>query len=112
MRRFDFVELVPLFGSNVFVDFLVDCGTESGFAAIVAGRLKALNQAITEDQNLGPGFMIGHSYFCGNGVALTEKGYKQAIRHEVMPLLQEYWFDDKERAEDWADKLGASFEQA
>ena len=41
--------------------------------------MKALNQAITEEQNLGPGFMIGHSYFCGNGAALTEKGYEQVF---------------------------------
>ena len=111
-RRFAFVELGPLFASNVFIDFLIGCGAESGFAATVAARLQVLNQAIAEEQNLGPGFMIGHSYFCGNGVALTEKGYAQAIRHEILPLLKEYWFDDQERVKEWADKLEAKFEQA
>ena len=110
MRRFDFVELVPLFGSSAFKDFLIDSGTEPSFAETVTARLRALNEAITADQNLGPGFLIGHSYFCGNGTALTEKEYTRAVRHEVLPLLKEYWFDDWGRAEEWAAKLGARFE--
>lgn len=56
--------------------------------------------------------MIGHSYFCGSGAALTEKGYEQAIRHEIMPLLREYWFDNPERVEEWSGKLEAKFEQS
>ena len=111
-RRFAFKELVPLFDSNVFIDFLIEGGTKPELATTVAARLKALNHAIAEDQNLGPGFAIGHSYFCGNGAALTEKEYTQAIRHEILPLLKEYWFDNRERTEEWAHKLEAKFEQA
>jgi 5-methylcytosine-specific restriction protein B len=77
----------------------------------LAKRMEALNQAIAEEQNLGPGFMIGHSYFCGNGAALTEKKYEQAVRHEILPLLREYWFGNPERVKEWTDKLGAKFER-
>ena len=73
--------------------------------------MEALNRVISEEVNLGPGFMIGHSYFCG-GCALTEKAYEQAIRHEILPLLKEYWFDNPERVEEWTDKLGAKFEKS
>jgi 5-methylcytosine-specific restriction protein B len=51
--------------------------------------------------------MIGHSYFCGNGLALTEEAYMAVIRHEILPLLKEYWFDDPERVAQWKDKLEA-----
>jgi 5-methylcytosine-specific restriction enzyme B len=108
-RRFAFVELPPLFESRVFTDFLIDSGTESGLAATVVARLVALNKAIAEEQSLGPGFVIGHSYFCRNGAALTEKGYTEAIRHEIMPLLKEYWFDDQNRVKEWCEKLETKF---
>jgi hypothetical protein len=111
-RRFAFVELKPLFGSRAFIEFLIGGGAKSSLAADVAARMEALNQAIAEEQTLGPGFMIGHSYFCGNGVALTEKEYEQAIRHEILPLLREYWFDNPERVEEWTDRLQAKFEDS
>jgi 5-methylcytosine-specific restriction protein B len=111
-RRFAFLELKPLFGSNAFIDYLVGAGSVASFAGAVSTRLQALNQAIAEDQNFGAGFMIGHSYFCGTGVALTEKVYMDAIRHEILPLLTEYWFDDPERVAHWKDRLAANFEPA
>ncbi len=104
-RRFAFVELKPIFESSAFIDFLVEGGAESGFAAGVSARMKALNQAIAEEQNLGQGFMIGHSYFCGNKTALNKREYESTIRHEILPLLKEYWFDNPERVEEWAEKL-------
>jgi 5-methylcytosine-specific restriction protein B len=111
-RRFAFEELAPLFGSNAFIDFLIGIGTEPRLATAVSARLQALNRTIAKEPNLGPGFMIGHSYFCGNGTALTEKGYADAIRHEILPLLKEYWFDDQKKVNDLACKLEAEFEQA
>lgn len=109
-RRFAFVDLEPLFGSSAFVDFLVEAGTKSGFALSVDARLKGLNEAIAAEPNLGPGFMIGHSFFCGSGACLTEKEYAKVIRHEILPLLEQYCIDDQERAKEWAEKLEAGFE--
>jgi 5-methylcytosine-specific restriction enzyme B len=108
-RRFAFVELTPLFGSSVFSAFLIDKGSPAALATAISTRLQGLNQAIAEDQNLGPGFMVGHSYFCGSGLTLTEKAYMDAIRHEIMPLLKEYWFDGPDRVAHWKDKLEAEF---
>lgn len=111
-RRFGFEELEPLFESSVFTEFLINGGTDPGFAASIAWRLKSLNQAIAKDTNLGPGFRIGHSYFCGNGGFLTQDTYQQAIRHEILPLLREYWLDDKQKLEEWTSKLEAKLEQS
>jgi 5-methylcytosine-specific restriction protein B len=111
-RRFSFVALEPLFGSPLFTDFLIGLGAAPSFIAAISSRIEALNQAIYDDQNLGPGFVIGHSYFCGNGSALTEKIYLNAIRHEILPLLKEYWFDDPDKVKHWAEKLQANFDPA
>jgi hypothetical protein len=104
-RRFAFVELGPLFGSPEFINFLLTRGTPRSFVLAMCSRLQALNQAITEDQNLGPGFMVGHSYFCGDSPGVTEKSYLETVRHELIPLLKEYWFDDPGLIKSWAEKL-------
>lgn len=111
-RRFAFVELEPLFGSSLFVKFLVDAGAEPGFVQTVAQRMTALNGDIDKDQNFGQGFTIGHSYFCGDGAAFTEEGYERAILNEILPLLKEYWFDDPRRLAEWTEKLTAKFERS
>jgi 5-methylcytosine-specific restriction protein B len=110
-RRFAFVELKPLFGSNVLNEFLMRGGAPSSLIKEIVGRFIALNEAIAEDQNLGPGFMIGHSYFCGDGNPLTEQVYMRAIRHEIIPLLKEYWFDDPGRVAQWTNRLQTGFGQ-
>ena len=109
-RRFAFVELPPLFGSSGFSKFLIDNGTSAALATAVSARMLELNRAIAKDQNLGSGFMVGHSYFCGSGQPLSERAYLDSIRHEILPLLKEYWFDEPERVAQWKNKLEAEFE--
>jgi 5-methylcytosine-specific restriction protein B len=109
-RRFAFKELAPLFGSTEFSEFLVDRGTTPTCVSAICSRLQALNQVIREDQNLGSGFMVGHSYFCTNDSAVTEAAYQNVVRHEIIPLLKEYWFDDPELVKSWTDKLEAKVE--
>ena len=72
-------------------DSLIDC-------------VKALNTAIAEDDSLGEGFTIGHSFFCN----LEEAGTKELLRiveFELGPLLGEYWYDEPSKAKDWTAKL-------
>ena len=55
--------------------------------------MNALNEIIGDDEkNLGPGFRIGHSFFCplGTEESLDEDWYKRIIRSEIEPLLHEY----------------------
>ena len=70
-------------------------------------RMKLLNKAIAKDPNLGKGFEIGHSYFCGRlkeGASETA-WFQNIVKHEVGPQLHEYWFDDKSKAENQVDLL-------
>ena len=104
-RRFAFVDLSPMFSSSLFIDYLVSKGAEPDIARLVCNRLMELNDAITKDQNLGPGFAIGHSYFCNGSSGLTIQGYRNVIQYEILPLLREYWFDDASRIRMWESKL-------
>jgi 5-methylcytosine-specific restriction protein B len=62
-------------------------------------RIMALNEKIRSDKNLGDGFLIGHSFFCGNKKNKTEdEWFGDIVKYEIAPLLEEYWFDDMEKA--------------
>ena len=82
----------------------------------IRNRLGALNKTIREDQRLGGGFQIGHSYFCDPPGELRdtedssgwEGWYQDVIRYEIEPLLAEYWFDDSEKAKTAVKKLLAT----
>ena len=65
-------------------------------------RKKALNAAIAADtKNLGPGYEIGHSYFCPlDGVAAGDAWYRGVVQSEIAPLIQEYWFDDDKKVDE------------
>ena len=81
-------------------------------------RMGELNEAIASDKtNLGPGFCLGHSFFASltdpPGMAFgpeapdadEEAWYRRVVRTEIQPLLEEYWFDAPDKAEDWVRKL-------
>ena len=98
-RRFAFVRLTPAFGTDPFSDFLLKAGVEEDLVNRIVDRLSELNRTIQEDRkNLGPGFEIGHSFFCprDEDEQLDESWYKTVVRREIEPLLREYWFDRPE----------------
>ncbi len=98
-RRFAFVRLTPAFGTDQFSDFLLKAGVEEDLVNRIVDRLSELNRKIREDRkNLGPGFEIGHSFFCprDEDEQLDESWYKTVVRREIEPLLREYWFDRPE----------------
>lgn len=109
-RRFAFVDLKPLFGTSAFAEFLVTNGADPGFVQAASERLNDLNQAITADQSLGEGFAVGHSYFCTDGAALDAEVYSRTVEHQIIPLLEEYWFDDPDQVRKWSSKLLAPFD--
>jgi hypothetical protein len=67
----------------------------------------ALNDAIrTDTVNLGRGFQIGHSFFVPRqGSGYFDGWYEQIIETEIRPLLEEYWFDEPDKAASWMKKL-------
>ena len=105
-RRFSFIDLKPAYENESFSKRLKAlCG--DSLALRVTSALLNLNQKIADDiNNLGPGFCIGHSYFCLEKTDLLDKlGYNQIIETEIAPLLYEYWFDQPKTAEEWIKRL-------
>ncbi len=101
-RRFRFITLRPEFGSDPFRRWLLDAGADAGLVDKIATRMQALNEVISADtKNLGTGYQIGHSFFCPtDDVRPDEAWYRRVIESEVVPLLQEYWFDDDRKVQE------------
>ena len=62
-----------------------------------------LNKAIENDPNLGKGFKIGHSYFCVKNA--SNDTLRAIIKYEIVPLLEEYWYDEPSNVEKWSKHL-------
>lgn len=105
-RRFSFVTLKPLFQSAAFAQWLADHATPTVVEAVIK-RAHALNAAIEQDLALGPGFCIGHSYFCPDEKDhdLDEAWYRRVVKTEIEPLLNEYWFDNQKRVTELMEGL-------
>lgn len=107
-RRFAFVTLRPQFQSPQFRALLLSRGAPEDLVDRITSRMMELNGAIASDAaNLGPGFEIGHSFFVPGAKASAPDGpwYERVVRTELAPLLNEYWFDDRKRADGWRDSL-------
>ncbi len=95
-RRFSFHRLEPAFGTNQFRNYLNTKDVNGALVDRIVDRFLVLNERIREDhRNLGPGFEIGHSFFCpgDDDKELDESWYQAIVRQEIEPLLREYWFD-------------------
>lgn len=108
-RRFCFYEIEPAFGKVKFKNHILQYLKVVGVADKVVDRLVELNNKIADESTsgLGKGFCIGHSYFCSPPVnnQSDEEWYDTIIDYEIAPLLDEYWWDDKGRAEDCIKEL-------
>ena len=106
-RRFRFITLAPEFAGSKFRQFLADRGAEPALIEKVVRRMGALNGKIADDtKNLGPGYRIGHSYFCpADGVTPNDAWFKRVVDSEIFPLLQEYWLDDEKKVQQQRDAL-------
>ena len=106
-RRFAFVAMEPLYGAKKFREHLETRGVPGAVINRIVNGMGELNQAIEADRtNLGPGYRIGHSFFTPNeAVADPEAWYRRIVETEIYPLLEEYWFDEPEMADQWRDQL-------
>lgn len=110
-RRFAFVTAEPAFGQTAFKEYLRRVGVASELVEQICNKMGDLNATIADDRtNLGPGFRIGHSFFLpresDKSEVLDEEWYARVIDTEIMPLLEEYWFDDPDQIEIWRQRLG------
>ncbi len=103
-RRFAFFDIRPGFDSDGFKAYLDDLDSDQ-FASLVS-TVKQLNVEISEDDTLGEGFCIGHSYFCGIPAGKADSARLAAIvNYELVPLLREYWYDEPAKVKEWAQRL-------
>ena len=104
-RRFAFYEFEPAFTKEPFKAYISDLANEK-FNKLIEVVI-ALNKVISNDNSLGDGFRIGHSYFCNLRNIETET-LDSVVNYEIIPLLKEYWFDEPEKISDWSSKLNLS----
>ena len=105
-RRFSFFKMTPGFVTDGFIKYQNEIGNDT-FDALIA-RICELNKEITTDKSLGEGFCIGHSYFC-NISDCTEELLKSIVEAEIIPMLEEYWFDDDTKIKRWSNNLNGVF---
>lgn len=103
-RRFAFVELRPAFDSDGFRDYC--SGLDNPRFEALVREVESLNRAIAEDESLGGGFCIGHSYFCNmKPDNCTDAALASIVDYELIPMLKEYWFDEPTKVREWTDRL-------
>lgn len=105
-RRFAFFNLKPAFESDGFKSYQQSLNNDKFNKLIEC--IKQLNLAIKSDETLGEGFCIGHSYFCDLDKSETyewEDTLSRIVQFELIPLLNEYWFDDIDMVNEWSNNL-------
>lgn len=101
-RRFAFYTMKPGFKSKGFIKYK-DTLNNKKFNDLLF-IVEQLNNDISNDESLGEGFEIGHSYFC-NYKNMTDEIIYNIVEYELIPLLKEYWFDEPAKVRDWSIKL-------
>ena len=101
-RRFGFFDVKPAFDSVQFKNWMEQ--HPSSHLTNLISCVERLNKAIAEDEALGQGFCIGHSYFCSEE-NMSDGELSSIVRYEMEPLLREYWFDNLDTAREWSSQL-------
>jgi 5-methylcytosine-specific restriction protein B len=105
-RRFSFFEMHPGFKSDGFKKYQASLANPH-FDSLIE-TIEELNKAIVKDESLGTGFELGHSYFCGQK-SVNDAWLQQVINYDILPLLREYWFDNRSEVKKWETKLNSIF---
>lgn len=103
-RRFAFFEIKPGFTTDGFREYRMSLKNEK-FDKLIA-CVESLNNVISNDESLGDGFCIGHSYFCNLlPDTIDDQVLSGIVEYELIPLLKEYWFDEPTKVKDWSSNL-------
>lgn len=103
-RRFSFFTLKPGFESDGFKKRQKLLNNE--VYNNLVGKIIELNKEIIKDDSLGAGFEIGHSYLCfKNTNDVTNDWLYAVVHYDLIPTLQEYWFDNAEKVKKWTETL-------
>lgn len=108
-RRFSFYEVTPAFKRASFIVHMSKYITDASLVTAINDRLAELNGVIADEDSsgLGKGFCIGHSYFCvpPRTGQTPQQWFESIVKYEISPLLDEYWWDDKGKADDCKKRL-------
>ncbi len=91
-RRFSFFEMTPGFENPTFKKEMQ--GKADKRLDKLVDAIINLNKVIKDDDSLGSGFCIGHSYLCNLGASYS---LENIVEYDIIPMLREYWFDNDER---------------
>jgi 5-methylcytosine-specific restriction enzyme B len=111
-RRFAFIDLEPTLGKPWHNWVQAHCGIDSEILVDIENRINALNTAISADTGLGTQFRVGHSYVTppfGVPIDDAREWFRQVVDTEIGPLLDEYWFDAREKSRKAKERLLEGF---
>ena len=106
-RRFSFFTLEPALTQQGFIEYCES--KKSKELNKLVETVRSLNAAIESDPSLGRGYCIGHSYLMVSG-PVDQKTLRSMVVHDLIPLLEEYWFDEPTKVREWEDRLLRSVE--
>lgn len=101
-RRFAFINLQPVLGDKWCNWVHTKCRIDTELLSVIEQRILQLNETIKNDKNLGAQFQIGHSYITPPRNANIDNGkewFRHVVTNEIVPLLEEYWFDAPDKIE-------------
>lgn len=99
-RRFAFFTLEPNFGEKWLRYMIEKTGLSEKLLNKINKGMNKLNEFVAQDRMLGSAFAIGHSYLTHHKAIPESEGlvwYQNIIDTEIKPLLEEYWFDEKDK---------------
>ena len=95
-RRFSHIKMKPEFDSNGFKSYTNRIGNVK--LNNLVNAIKRLNKVIEDDDALGEGFTIGHSYLCNlEDCETIDNTLKEIVDYDIIPTLEEYWFDNPDK---------------
>ncbi|AJI78219.1 AAA family ATPase [Corynebacterium singulare] len=109
-RRFGFFNIPPAFESVGFQTWKESQESESLDALVEV--IRALNEVIADDPRLGRGFLIGHSFVVqgSSGDETEDDWLYSVVEDDLVPLLEEYWFDEPALVDSWSSRLREAVE--
>ena len=112
-RRFAFITLETMLNDRWERWCAEQGGLDDGIISKIQSRVVELNDEIAKDRSLGKQFRIGHSYVTpskGEKIDNAITWFQQIVETEIRPLLEEYWFDNPDKASDSSSKLLNDFD--
>lgn len=107
-RRFAFITLETMLNDHWKAWCIEKAGLDAGAVEDIRRLLSELNEEIANDRALGAQFKVGHSYVTPGASVLigdARDWFRQVVETEISPLLEEYWFDNPDKAKSSTRRL-------